>query len=266
MNISKIWVLNSVTIALLSLYASLSGIINSETYSKETANWALQAVGQDIGNLLAVPILLLCTYWITKNSPKAYLIWLGTLIYFIYAYMVYGFFIHFNFLFLVYVSILGLASYTLIGGLLELYSLNQVKLLAVKRVKPASILLILIGILFGFLWLSEVISALLSGQEPKSIVVAGLWVNPIQVIDLALVLPGMILTGILLWQKKLIGYLFAAPWLSFSALMGIGIVANMVLELNKGNSEAIVPLIMVGLIVSASLIVLYLYLKEIRVK
>lgn len=261
MNISKTWLVTSIIIGALSLYASLSGLFQPLTYSRETANWILQALGQDVGNLLAIPALLISSYLLFKKSDKSFLIWLGVLIYFIYAYLVYAFFIHFNFLFLVYVTILGLSTYTLIGGLLQQdKSLGH---LSIKSGKPAGFLLILIGILFGFLWLSEILSALLSQQDPKSIVIVGLWVNPIHVIDLSLVLPGMIITGVMLIRKKSLGYLFAAPWLTFSILMGSGIVANMVFEIMRGNNEAIVPLVLVGAVVAASLASLIHYVKQV---
>ena len=41
------------------------------------------------------------------------------------------------------------------------------------------------------LWLSELIPASLSGEVPKSVTDAGLWVNPIHVLDLAVLLPGL---------------------------------------------------------------------------
>jgi hypothetical protein len=246
--------------SLLVATASLLGIFDPVVYSKETANWAMQAVGQDVGNLLAVPTVLISTYMLQQRSLYAYFIWLGTLLYFIYAYLIYAFFIHFNYLFLVYVAILGLSFYTLLGGLLEQNISHVMKPLVNRNIKSASIVLILIGVLFGFLWLSEIIPALLSGQAPLSTVTAGLWVNPIHVIDLALVLPSMILTGIFLWRKKLMGYLFAAPWLTFSILMGSSIVATMIMEVMNGNFRAIVPLIMVGIIVLVSLLALYRFL------
>jgi hypothetical protein len=262
--ISTIGVWLSILIGVLVAISSLSGIFNPATYAKETANWAMQAVGQDIGNLLAVPTLLISTYMLQKRSLQAYFIWLGTLFYFIYAYLIYAFFIHFNYLFLVYVAILGLSSYTLLGGLVGQGIRSILQPLSNRKIKSASVLLIIIGVLFGFLWLSELIPALLSGQVPKSTMTAGLWVNPIHVIDLALVLPGMILTGIFLWRKKLMGYLFAVPWLTFSVLMGSSIVATMIMELMNGNREATIPLIMVGIIVLASLLVLYHYLANVK--
>lgn len=123
--ISKSWIWTSCLIAILVTSASLLGIFNPDTYTQETANWALQAVGQDIGNLFAVPVLLIATYYLKKKSMRALVCWMGALLYFIYAYLIYAFFVHFNYLFLVYVAVLGLSVYTLIGGLWE-QSLTQI--------------------------------------------------------------------------------------------------------------------------------------------
>jgi hypothetical protein len=51
LTISTIGVWLSILIGVLVAIAGLSGIFNPATYAKETANWAMQAVGQDIGNL-----------------------------------------------------------------------------------------------------------------------------------------------------------------------------------------------------------------------
>ncbi len=258
----KVWIIFSYILVVLVSIASLLGLFHPDTYSLETDNWTLQARGQDIGNLLAVLVLLVSTYTLNKRSAKAFFAWMGTLLYFIYAYLIYAFFVHFNFLFLLYVAILGLSFYSLIVGLLKEDKSFYMKKIVNRKFKFASILLILTGLLFGLLWLSEIIPALISNETPKSIEEAGLWVNPIQVIDLALVLPGMIITGVLLFKKNFMGYLFAAPWLMFSVLMGSSIVATMIMEVSQGNKGAFVPMAMVGVIVTASLGAFFSILKN----
>lgn len=246
--VSKIWIIFSYLIAFLSGLSSLLGIFTASPYSQETANWALQAVGQDIGNLIAIIVFLFSIYYLSKKSIKAFLIWTGTLFYFIYAYLIYAFFIHFNYLFLIYVAVLGLSFYTLIGSLMEQNFKNIVKSFTSKHEKLAGFLLIVVGSLFSILWLSEIIPALVSDSILKSLINTGLWVNPIQVIDLSIVLPAMIITGILLIKGNNLGRMFSVPWLIFSFLMSASIVSNMIMELTNGNYSAIIPLVMVGTI------------------
>jgi len=251
-------------IAILVTVASLLGLFTASPYVLETENWRLQAQGQDIGNLIGVVVLVISVLLARKGSFRAYLVWLGTLFYLLYAYIIYAVAVHFNSLFLIYVSILGLAIFTLIFALTR----QQVAFEAtkVKAVKLASYTLIAIGVLFGLLWLGEIIPALISGDVPKSTQDAGLWVNPVYVIDLSTVIPGFFITGYLALKNKRTGKLFLAPWLMFSALMGGSIVAAMLLMLTKGYASTIPPMVMVSAVVLVSTVSLTKYLKTVASK
>src|SRR5689334_551936 len=111
----------SVLIAILVLLASCAGLFLKGTYARETTSYALQSVGQDIENLVAAAALLLTAYFVSKGSMKAFLLWIGVLLALIYSYIIYAFAVHFNSLFLVYVAILGLSFYTLVGSLIRLH-------------------------------------------------------------------------------------------------------------------------------------------------
>ena len=87
------------------------GLVDPGAHDEETENWATQALGQDIGNLLAVVALLLSGYGYYTGSHRARLVWPGTLLYLLDAYVVYSMAVHFNELFLVHVAALGLSSY-----------------------------------------------------------------------------------------------------------------------------------------------------------
>lgn len=252
----------SLLISILVTVASLYGLFDPSTYSKETENWATQAKGQDIGNLLAIAVLLVSGYLLRKGSFKAGLLWLGTLFYLIYAYVVYAMAVHFNALFLVYVAVLGLCSYAAI------FTISDIKKQVIEcrdllALRFASYVIIGIGILFGMLWLSEIIPALLTGKVPQSLQDAGLWVNPIHVIDLALVLPGFIFTGYFALKGKASGLFFLAPWLTFSVLMGLSIVAAMIMMTAQGAVSTLAPMIMVFLVVLFSFAALWRYANKI---
>ncbi|AHB42138.1 hypothetical protein RAAC3_TM7C00001G0276 [Candidatus Saccharibacteria bacterium RAAC3_TM7_1] len=259
--LSKSIIVWSLLISALVVVASLYGLLDPSIYSKETLNWATQAKGQDIGNLLAVPILLVCGYMYYKGSFKAALLWLGTLLYLIYAYVVYAMAVHFNMLFLVYVAILGLSSYAVLLTIKDIRSREGVYPKASAK-KFAAYTIMSIGVLFGLLWLSEIIPALIAGNVPKGVVEAGLWVNPIHVIDLSVVLPGFIITGYYALKNKPNGPFFLAPWLTFSVLMGLSIVAAMILMTVDGVN-AIPPMVMVAAVVVMSSIALTIYIRRI---
>lgn len=241
----------SFVVAALVAVASLLGLFASWPYQEETENWVLQARGQDIGNLLAVLVLIVSAIRMHAGSVRAAHAWMGTLFYFLYAYIVYAFAVHFGRLFLVYVAVLGLVFYTLIVAL-------------VMRELPAAYprgaarwfgawVLIGTGVLFAVLWLSELIPATVSGQAPPGLEVAGLIVNPIHVIDLSVVLPGLIVIGVLALRGRRTGLFLTVPALVFSVLMGSSIIATMVLILATGDTSGLVPMVMVAVVVGTSL-------------
>jgi hypothetical protein len=261
--VSKYVLIWSMVISVLVLLASIYGLLAPDIYAKETANWATQAKGQDIGNLIAILTLLASGYYYKKGSSKAALIWLGTLFYLIYAYIVYSVAVHFNALFLVYVAILGICSYVVLLSIDEIKKLNS-KNGKSAAVKFASYTIMGIGILFGLLWLSEIIPALITGKVPQSLQDAGLWVNPIHVIDLSIVLPGFIIAGYCGLKNKSGGIFYVAPWLAFSALMGLSIVAAMLLMITEGANNVLPPMIMVSIVVISSIVALWRYLSKIN--
>ncbi len=68
-------------------------------------------------------------------------------------------------------------------------------------------------------------------------------------IDLALVLPGMLVTGCRLYQRHRVGRFWTEFWLALSVFTGSSIVATLVLILGSGDTETIPPLVMVSVIV-----------------
>jgi hypothetical protein len=248
----------SLPIAGLATVASLAGLLDPGVYDAETTNWATQAKGQDIGNLVAVVTLLVSAWWCRRGSHAAALVWLGTLFYFVYAYLVYAMAVHFNYLFLVYVAVLGLSSWALLmttNGL----RLRGVDVPSGRRLGGGT--LVALGVLFAALWLADIVPALLSGDVPPSVEEAGLWVNPIHVIDLAVVLPGFVVCGVLALRRDAGGVFFAGPWLVFSVLMGSSIVASMILMTAEGFDDTVPPMVMVSVIVLASLLAAYRLLR-----
>ncbi len=234
---------------LLALLTSLLGLFDPSVYAQETENWARQARGQDIGNLLAALALFVA---LRQKGDRAFLIWQGTLFYLVYAFMIYAFALHFNVLFLAYVGVLGCSAYAWAGALLR-QPFHAMESRGSSRGRTrAGWILMLIGVLFGLLWLAEIIPALVYETLPASMTEAGLIVNPVHVIDLAIVLPAMIISGRWLQRGKRAGDWFGPSWLVFSVLMGLSIVAAMFLELSQGNQEVWPVLIMLGIVVLAS--------------
>ena len=82
--------------------------------------------------------------------------------------------------------------------------------------------------------------------------------------DLGLLLPALIITAILLWRRKLLGYFLALPLLVFSILTGIGILAIFVVMSMKGMTTSLVVELLFAVIVVVSLVLSVLYLREVK--
>ncbi len=265
MKISKASLWLSVLIAFLVLMASSAGLFLKSTYARETTSYALQGVGQDIENSVAAATLLMLVYFMCKGSLKAFLLWIGVLIALIYSYVIYAFAIHFNSLFFVYVAILGLSFYTLVGSLMRLHLESlQPAFATITRARPASIFLLIVAFLFYFLWLSEDIPALLAGKIPQSVIENGLLTNPVHVLDMGLLLPAFIITAILLWRRKLLGYLLAVPLLVFSILTGLGILAIFVVMGYHGMPTSIGIELFFAIIVLISIVLSWFFVRDVK--
>ena len=245
---------------------SLLGVADPRTYGKETLNWAAQAVGQDWVNLCVVfPVLLISALLVLRrNSFRAFLVWLGALIYLIYSYLLYSFFVHFGPLFLFYVATLGLSFYSFVGALAALDWQSIGDLFADVRTKPASVLLGVVAVLFAFLWLADIVSALARGGVPTDLDKIGLWINPVHVLDLALLLPGAFIVAVLLWRRRTLGLALAVPFLVFFVLMGAAIISMMIVAAQKGFALAVPQLVAMLTIILLSSAVSTRYLKRIR--
>ena len=262
--IPRIWIITSIIISILITATSLFGIFFEKTYSRETYAWAIQGIGQDYANLAVVVLLLISTYFVAKHSLRAYLIWLGSYIYLIYAFVIYAFAIHFQFLFLAYVAILGLSLYTFVGGLLTADKERIKKSLrANSKSQIVSVFLMVVGILFILLWLSEIVPNLLADTVPRTLTDAGLLTNPVHVLDLSFVLPGMIIISVLLKRKNVIGCLMAVPFLVFVVTMGLGIIVMFILSALEDLPYSLPAGILIGLIMLAGTLLTYMFLKEV---
>lgn len=214
-------------------------------YSRETKNFAAQGVGQDIANLIAYPILLLLAWAAGRESVRAYLAWLGVLVFSVYSYAIYAFDVRFNALFLVYVAVLGLSIYALIGGLAAVDPV-RVKAAFGSRapVRSTCIVLVVVAAMFYIQWLSEDIPAILEGRTLQSVLDAGLPTSPVHVLDMAVLLPAVLVTGVLLSKRRAWGFVLAPVLLTALILLAVGIVTLMaVLQVRdvSGGSWAIAP-------------------------
>jgi len=243
----------SIAAAVLATGTSLAGMLVRSTYAREADAWAVQAVGQDIANLVVAVVLLISAVAVRRGSDRGLLVWLGSLLYFIYAFAIYAFAVHFNLWFLAYVAVLGLSFHALVG---TLATLDVARVAALLRGHPhrqgAGRLLIAIGLLFAVVWLAEIVPHLLANTIPPALEETALWTNPVHVLDLAFLLPAMVLVGVLLRRQHPWGLVMAVPLLVFSVTMGLGILSLFALSATRGFPVSVPAVVAVAAIVVLS--------------
>jgi hypothetical protein len=250
---------------LLILMVSGRGLLVPEFYVRESLNWQAQSVGQDmLDAFLIVPVLVVSSIGAWKNKRIALPIWAGVNLYLVYTFLIYCFDVHFNNLFLVYCAILGLSIYSLAW-----YFYKQAVEMDMQiqvpgsffPVKLTAVYFIGISCLFCFLWLSEIIPSVIHKQTPILLKETGLLTNPVYVIDLAVLLPALFITGVLLSRKKILGYRLAPSLLTFMFLMDctIGFLAEY-MKYKGIESGSVIAIVMSGLALF-TLVLLAAFLK-----
>jgi heme/copper-type cytochrome/quinol oxidase subunit 2 len=253
------WLWLSIAAALLAIAGSVIGLSVPSIYARLTPAFLPQAIAQDIANLaLASPAILILAVLGLQGSLRAYLLWLGVLIFTVYNYVIYTFSVPFGLLFPLWVVVLGMCIYALIGGVASAdHRAIQASYTSRRAVVVIAWVLIVVAILFGLLWLSEDVPALLKGTSPQSVVDMALPTNPVHILDLAFFLPAVIASGVLLLQRKPLGYTLAPAFIVFLILTGVPILITPAVQTLRGETAAwgvVVPigaltLLLLGLLV-----------------
>lgn len=182
---------------------------------------------------LTIPLLLAAFLRARRGSQNAQLVLLAALFYFLYNGASMTFSAMFNPLFLVYA---GLFSASLFAVILALLTFDTPRLAA--RIGPGfphrgmAVFVIVVGFGTLLIWLSEVIGPLLTGAAPALI-------GPYTTLfthgfDSAVITPAAVLTGILVWRRRPLGYLLIAPIMLFCALVGVVVIAQSISQALAG--------------------------------
>lgn len=215
-----------------SIQGQVIKIYGRGIYGNNSVSAALQAIPQDIVTLiLGIPLLICSFSFARKGSFKGRILLAGTLGYFLITYSMYTFIAMYNRLFLVYVVLMS-ASFFAFTLTLMSFDIDNIDLyFKIKLpVKFVGGYLIFSTIMVGYLWLSRVLPSLFNGSIP--IEVEHGTTLPVQAFDLALFLPAIFLSGLLLIKRKSFGYLLAP----IATITNVIIMAAL---LSKGISMAL---------------------------
>lgn len=261
-SITILTIMLAITLAIVSFY----GAFIPGTYERETASMAAQGRGQDLVDLFFIlPLLIISLIYMRKDKKSAYFIYSGTVLYILYSFVIYGFGVHFNQLFLLYCFILGLSLYTFILMMYILNSLDTGRWFSSKApVRSVSIFLFVIAVMFYLLWFKDIIPAIVNKSVPESVSNYNLLVNPVHVIDIAFALPGLIITAFILLKKKHLGYILAPISLVFIINLAIALTGMVVMEKIRGISDDISIAVIFVILAVISIFLLILFLKNLK--
>jgi hypothetical protein len=182
-------------IAALVLIAAGVGVFTPDFYQGIVdPQYATGIITADLIALLCVPILFICIFTAQRGNRVARLIWVSLLIYLGYTYALYVFDRMYTVLFPVYMLLFSLNCFVIV---MMLTSLNAVELARdtknMRLRRTTAIFLWFTGLILYVIELPIIFERIPGGIEAGG--------TPFMVMDLCLVAPIAILTGIWLWRR-----------------------------------------------------------------
>ena len=257
------YLLASLATIALATVASAVGVFVPGFY-RDAAVLVPQARGQDLLTLVVgVPALAVALYRARGGSRRAYVGWLGVTGYLLYTYASYAFLTAFNRLYLVYVALFALTLFTFVGATARLDADAVVRAVGDHPVRAYVAFEVLVAVLVGGLWLSEIVPAILAGTVPPSTAEAGLPVNVIQSLDLGVVVPSFLLTAAWLHRGRPWGYAFTGILLVKGTTLGLAVLAMIGFLLADGQSVPAPQIVIFGGLSALGLVLVGRFLRAI---
>jgi hypothetical protein len=224
---------SSYFIAALMVGASLAGLIFPDAVYPSAERYQSFAINDIVNLVIGLPILLSALWLARRKRLVGLLFWPGALLFVLYNYLIYSFTGPVHWLYLVYLALVVLSFYTL-AGLLASIDAHAVQQQLAGRVpgKLAGGVLAALGILFLIRAVGLLSGAFVSGVLMPDTELA------LNTVDL-LISPVWILTGVLLWQRQQLGYVFGLGALFSASMLFIGLLVLLFLQPILTNSAGI---------------------------
>lgn len=229
-------------IILLAIIASVGGLFFLELYRDNELvrkTWFIN----DLLTLFVMTPLLMGSLMLTiRQLQRAQLVWIAMLAYMLYNYAFYLFGAAFNTFFLLYVALFSLSLFALIFALASL-DVNAISraFSAKTPVRWISGFMMFIAGFLGFKWVADSLNFVFTGQLPKAIVDFAHPTNIVFALDLALIVPWMVLGAIWLWQRRPWGYVVGAIMTIKAATYGLVLITSTVYVALSGTYDSLAP-------------------------
>lgn len=204
------WVLSTVVLGLM-LVASLLGLVVDGLYPEDT--WAVAALrGNDLVTLLLAAPALAAALWAARRraTAPAVAVWLGMLFYGVYNYAYYAFGTRFNDVFLLHVVAFSasVAALVLLSTSVDAAAVAS-RLASGVRARVVAVFSTLVGLALVGAWGSMSVRFALTGELPQDVMPPEA-VHLVYALDLGLLAPAFVTSGVLLWRGAAWGSVLAA--------------------------------------------------------
>ena len=225
----------TVSLLFLSVVASGSGLFRDGHYV-ESGFELLRLQAQDAVLLvLGVPVLAVGLWLTSRSSLRGRLIWLGSLAFMAYMWTHYAFVVAYNDFFLGYVALFALSVFTLVSGVVTTDASRISDAFDDEistRLYVGFLGLAAVGL--AFMWLFDIVPALLAGELPSGIAQFGPEAAHTYVIDLGVLVPSLAIAALWLHRERPWGYVCTGVLLVLAALVAPTLTAITVLDLQEG--------------------------------
>jgi hypothetical protein len=217
------------------------------------------AASPDLVSFLAAVCIFLCITLIRRGRETAWLVWVGFLGYLFYAYAIYSFEGVYNQLYLFYIAILGLVTYSAIIFFMraDLGTVRPRSGRKPPRTATAFLLLLLVA-MFLFLWLSILLPVMRDRVPPDG--------GTIFVLDLAFFLPLLVIEAVLLFRSESLGDALAIPVLVKISTLGLSVFLGALLAPLFGQEIDVASVGIYALLGFGPLIFALLFLRSIEIE
>lgn len=115
---------------------------------------------------------------------------------------------------------------------------------------------------YNLTWMKDIVPALVSPTAPASLAKTRQPTNPVEVLDLSLLLPLAVFAGLRLWLRRPWGYPLAGATLTTMTLVGASVVVDMAFERAADPTVSLAMAPPFAVITLAGLALLVVYLRN----
>jgi hypothetical protein len=256
----------TVLIALIAAFVTYYCSGHLKIYSGNTRDLIHAIKSRDFFTLfIGVPLLLLMGFMALRRSNRAYLVWLGTLAYFMTTYLWYAAGTAYNQFFLIYVVLFTLSFFAFIRALFALDAEAFCLRFSPKTpLRFAALIMFGGGLLLAYLWLNPLLPALKAGTQPDLLHCYGSTSLIHLVLNLGVVSPLAIITSLWIWKGKPWGYIIVSILLFYGLTVNLVFLVSQWFSYNLGNPADIQRIIISVAITVVFLILYIVFLKNLR--